>query len=144
MAKTDLLYCLLRQHNWKLAPYEKTLLKINLITRIVRELDEIFKSQYRPYQQLFKSFTTYEENMQRTRVMQEVIKDILSTEEYSLAGISIHTHIPEEVLYDVVAGMNADPTLETSMKIFELHISVRRSLYDEIMKKIASEYMASA
>lgn len=73
-----------------------------------------------------------------------MIKDILSTNEYSLAGIATHTHIPEEVLSDVAAGMNADPTFEASRKIFELHISVRRNLYDNIMRKIALEYLSPA
>ena len=43
---------------------------------------------------------------------QEIIKDILSTEEYSLTGIASHTRIPEEVLSDVASGINSNPSSE--------------------------------
>lgn len=77
-------------------------------------------------------------------VKQEVIRDILSTEEYSLSGIASHTHIPEEVLSDIVSGMNPNPTFELSRKLFELHMTVRRDLYDKIVRKIISEYIPSS
>jgi hypothetical protein len=80
--------------------------------------------------------------MYNVKIMQEIVKDILSTEEYSLAGMATHTHIPEEVLSDVAAGMNTNPTFELSRKIFELHIGVRPGLYDKIMRKIALEYLS--
>ena len=75
--------------------------------------------------------------------MQDIIKDILATNEYSLTGIATHTQIPEEILTDLIIGTNNNPTFESSKKIFELHISVRPKLYDEIMKKIAFEYLNS-
>ena len=78
------------------------------------------------------------------KFMQEVINDILSTQEYSLTGIATHTQIPEDVLSDVAAGMNTNPTFDFTRKIFELHASVRRELYDQIMRKIAAEYLVSA
>ena len=75
------------------------------------------------------------------KFMQEMIEDILATDEYTLAGMATHTHIPEEVLSDVFAGRNPDPTFEASRKIFELHISVKRNMYDKIMRKIILEYL---
>ena len=107
------------------------------------ELSEIFKSKYKEYHRLIKSNLNQDENMSNIKFMQEMIKDILSTREYNLTGIAIHTRIPEEVLFDVATGMNIEPTFETSRKIFELHISVRRNLYDEIMRKVASAYLVS-
>ena len=74
---------------------------------------------------------------------QEVINDILSTEEYLLSGIATHTRIPEDVLSDIASGMNTNPTFESSRKLFELHMMVRRDLYDAIIRKIISEYLAS-
>ena len=141
MSKTDLVCCLLRSHTLKLSQAEKLLLEIALLTRIYYELSEIFKSRHKEYQRLIKSNPDQEGNMYSIKFMQEMIKDILSTEEYSLAGIATHTHIPEEVLSDVAAGVNTHPTFELSRKLFELHMGVRRDLYDKIMRKIASEYL---
>lgn len=79
--------------------------------------------------------------MHGIKFMQEMIKDILSTQEYSLAGIATHTHIPEEVLCDVAAGINNNPTFELSRRLFELHINVRHDLYEGIMQKIVLKYL---
>lgn len=141
MSKTDLVSRLLGPKVPKLSQAEKLLLEIKLFTRICQELSEIFNSRHKEYQRLIKSHLNQEEDMLGVKFMQEMIRDILSTGEYSLAGIATHTHIPEEVLSDVTTGMNANPTFELSRKIFELHIGVRRSLYDEIMRKIILEYL---
>ena len=141
MSKTDLVCRLLGSNISKLSQAEKILLEIKLLTCIYYELFEIFKSRYKEYRQIIKSHPNQEENMYNIKFMQEMIKDILSTEEYSLTGIAMHTHIPEEVLSDVVAGVNTNPTFELSRRIFELHIGVRRDLYNGIMRKIALEYL---
>lgn len=141
MSKTDLICCLLGSRALKLSKTEKLLLEIILLTRIYYKLFEIFKSRYEEYQRLIKFNPDWEKNMYDIQFMQEMIKDILSTEEYSLTGIATHTQIPEEVLSDIVAGVNTNPTFELCRKLFELHIAVRRDLYDEIMQKIALEYL---
>ncbi|EKD54007.1 MAG: hypothetical protein ACD_60C00132G0013 [uncultured bacterium] len=140
MPKTDLVCCLLRKHNSRLSRIQRILLEIKLFIHICQELTKIFKSRYKEYQRLVKTDYKQEENVFDVKLMQEMIKDILSTNEYSLAGMATYTRIPEEVLFDVVSGMNTDLTFETSKKIFELHILVRPHLYDEIMRKIVSEY----
>lgn len=141
MARTDLVCCLIRQCNFKLSRVERLLVETKLFTLIYHELSKFFKAPYSQYQRLIKSNLVQEENMLGANIMQEMIKDILSTEEYSLVGIATYTQIPEEVLSDIVTGINVNPTFELSRKLFELHISVRRNLYDEIMKKIALEYL---
>ena len=120
---------------------EKILLEINLLNCIYYELCEIFKARHKEYQRLIKSNFDQEDSMYNVKFMQEMIKDILSTQEYSLAGIAAHTHIPEEVLYDVASGMNSNPTFELSRRLFELHINVRHDLYQGIMQKIALKYL---
>lgn len=142
MAKTDLVCCLLRQKSHTFTPAEKILLEMLLFIRIYHELRDFFKSRYKDYQKLIKSNINQEEEGMNNgiKLMQEIIKDILSTDEYSLAGIATYTHIPEDVLSDVAAGMNPNPTLEVSRKLLELHIMVRRNLYDNIVKKIISDY----
>lgn len=143
MSKTDLVCCLLGQLAFKLSHAEKLLLEINLFTRLCNELSEIFTSQHKEYWKLINSYFNRKENMGHVKLIQEIIKDILSTKEYSLSGISHHTHIPEEVLYEIAVGINTNPTFELSRKIFELHIDLRRNLYDEIMRKFTSEHLSS-
>lgn len=139
MTQTDLVCHLLHRYDIKLRLAEKILLEVKLMTRLCHELTEIFKSRYKEYQKLIKF--NHEENMKGIKFIQEVLRDILATKEYTLAGIAAYTHIPEDVLYDVAAGVNLNPTFESCRKILELHISVRRDLYDEIMRKIALEYL---
>ncbi len=139
MSKTDLVFCVLKRINNSLSQVEKILLEIKLVTHFYGELSAIFKSRYQSYQKLIKS---KEESMCSVKLMQEIINDILSTEEYSLSGIANHTHIPEEVLSDIASGINPNPTFDLSRKLFELHATVRRDLYDQVMRKVASEYLA--
>jgi hypothetical protein len=117
---------------------EKKLLENELFFLVYRELCEIFNYQYKDYKRLIPFNQDQERNMFYMNFTQEMIKDILSTEEYSLTGIATHTHIPEEVLSDVASGMNTNPTFELSRKLFELHMVVRRDLYRKIMDKILS------
>lgn len=142
VSKADLVCCLLGSTP-KLYPSEKNLLEIKLFAYICNELTKIFNSRYSEFQRLIKFSHYQEDDMCNTPVMQEIIKDILSTNEYSLTGIATHTRIPEEILTDLIIGINNNPTFELSKRIFELHISVRPKLYDEIMKKIALEYLKS-
>lgn len=131
MAKTDLIFSLLGRHFKKISSFEKILLEVKLMEHICIELNFFLSGCH----------VINEENMERETTMRKVIMDILATKEYSIEGIARYTGIHADVLSDVVAGLNSDPTLETSKKIFELHISVRRNLYDVILKKFFSEYM---
>lgn len=140
MSKMDLLTYFLRLERCNLSLVEKKLLEIKLFFLIYRELFEIFKYQYRDYKRLIPFSQYQERDMFYINFTQEMIKDILSTEEYSLTGIATHTNIPEEVLSDIASGMNTNPTLELSRKLFELHMIVRRDLYKKIIDKILSEY----
>jgi hypothetical protein len=142
MPKMELLSYFLRIERCNLTKMEKSLLEIKLFFHVYRELCEVFKYQYKDYKRLIPFNHYQEQNMFCINFTQEMIKDILSTEEYSLKGIANHTHIPEEVLSDVASGMNSNPTLELSRKLFELHMIVRRDLYRKIIDKILSEHLS--
>jgi len=104
---------------------------------IYQELTELFKSRYKTYFRLMKLNNEMENIMFETNFIRSLINDILSTEEYSLLGIANYTHLPEDAIYDVVVGMNTNPSLIFSIKIIELHRTVRPQLYQEILKKIS-------
>jgi hypothetical protein len=140
MMKMDLISYLFRLDSYRLSKVEKLLLETKLFTFIHKELLESFKCPYRDYLRLIK-YDDQEEIMSYTNLTQEMIKDILSTGDYSLTGIATHTHIPEEVLLDIASGMNTNPTFELSRKLFDLHVTVRRNLYDKVVEKIILEYL---
>ena len=138
MPKTDLVFCVFRDLVKNLPEVEKLLLEIKLLTQLHQELSNFFFLRNFSYQQLLKN---EEKNMSCVKFMKEIINDILSSGEYSLAGISNYTQIPEEILIDIASGINANPSFALSIKILELHASVRTELYSHVMRKIASEYL---
>ncbi len=126
---------------YKLSDEENLILEVELYTRICEKLKEYFKDQYKIYFRLMKCTAEIEDAMMEAKFARCVINDILSTEEYTLSGIACYTHTPEEVVYDVAIGVNTSPTAIFVRKIIELHRSIRRELYQEIIKKIKKEYV---
>ena len=56
----------------------------------------------------------------------------------------MHTQIPEEVIYELAAGQNTNPSLKCIRKIIELHRNTRPALYHAIVKKIVDEHCSHA
>lgn len=140
MSKPDLVFYLFRQDCNKLTQLERLIMEIVLVIRVYKELSEIFINRQKKFQMLTRKYFKKEDDMNDVKFMREMVNDILSTNEYSLSGIANCTHIPEDVLTDLAAGLNDNPTFELSRKLFELHASVRKDLYDGIMRKIISEF----
>jgi hypothetical protein len=124
----------------QLSQEEKTLLDADLFVRVCNELTEVFRQQNKKYFHLMK-FTLEKENaMLESSFIRLIIRDILSTGEYSLQGIAYYTDIHEDVVQELAAGLNTKPLATVLWKIIELHKSVRHNLYYSIGKKIAAEY----
>jgi len=70
-------------------------------------------------------------------VIRFLINDIIATEEYNLEGVANYMRVPLDVIVDLVTGININPSLAISTKIIELHTTVRKPVYGEIIKKIA-------
>ena len=60
------------------------------------------------------------------------------------AGRLRYSDTPEDVIQEVIDGRNIRPSAIFLWKIIELHRSVRRDLYDAIIKKIVNHYLAVA
>lgn len=73
-------------------------------------------------------------------VIRFLINDIIATEEYSLEGVANYLRVPLDVVVDLVTGININPSLALSTKIIELHTTVRKTVYGEIIKKIAENH----
>lgn len=125
----------------KLSREEIFILEAELLTHICKELKEFFKYQHRDYFRLMKFTREMEETMLDVNYIRFVIKDILYTEEYTLNGIAYYTQTPEEVVYEIATGCNSRPSATFLQKIIDLHRSVRRDLYNTIIKKIAQQYL---
>lgn len=122
----------------KFSSHELLIMEAELFSLLYQELKRIFKNKYNDYFRLIKVSIETEENMFEDSFVRYVIEDILSTEEYTLQGIAYYTRIPEEVIYEVAIGYNTSPSVKFLRKILELHRSIRKDLYDGIMKKMNS------
>ena len=120
----------------KFTKEENLILEAKLFSHVYEELKEIIKTQYKDYFQLMNFTKDREDTMIEAEFLRCVIKDILSTEEYSLRGIAHYTDTPEDVVHEVIAGNNNNPSFVFSRRIIELHLSVRPEIYRAIMRKI--------
>lgn len=139
MSRIDLVSELLLIRPCNLTKVEKNLLEINLFALVYEELHKIFKQQYERYFKLIPFIYLKDEDMLTVNFIQEMLKDILSTSEYTMSGVANYTNIPEEVLFDIILGTNTNPTFELSRKLFELHMVVRRELYRQILNKVITK-----
>ena len=123
----------------KLTREENILLEADLFVRICEELKEIFRKQFKDYFRIMKFNQKKENAMLEANFARLIIQDILSTEEYNLNGIAHYADTYEDVVEEVVNGRNISPTAIFIRRIIELHRSVRRDLYNAIIKKISGQ-----
>ena len=128
----------------KLSKEENIILEIELFSRICGELKEFFREQYREYFRSMKFNAQMENSMLDSKLIRFIILDILSTNEYDLEGMARYAQSHEDVLYEIYVELNQEPSATLLRKIIELHRTVRRDLYQKIIKKIASEHLSEA
>jgi len=141
MSATQLLCQIIGVNPRKFSKEENILLEAEFFTRLCEELENFFRGQYKNYFRLIKEKTNKESEMGEDNLVYCVVKDILSTKEYTLAGIAYYTKLPEDVIYEAALGSNKAPSATLLRKIIELHRSVRPELYREIMEKVTMEYL---
>ena len=121
-----------------LSKEEMRVLEADLFSRICNELTESYKAQYEDYFRIIR-FNHEMENIMDKNLVSLIVRDILSTEEYSLLGVAYYTGTSEDVIFEIASGNNSDPSASLLRKIIELHRAVRPDLYREIMKKVICE-----
>lgn len=114
---------------------EGMLLEIELFSSVLDELKMLYTHQHKDYFRLLKFTQEMESSMIENHFIRYIINDILSTEEYSLAGIAYYTQTPEEVIFEIATGLQDYLSLSLSQKIIELHRLVRNELYQGILQK---------
>lgn len=143
MSAAEPLSHLIGINSCELSKEENILLEAELFTLICGELREIFREQYKDYFRLMK-FTVKKENiMLETKFVRLIIQDILSTKEYNLKGIACYANTHEDVVQELVSGLNISPSVALFRRIIELHRSVRRDLYQMLVKKITEKLVTT-
>lgn len=126
-----------------LSKKENILLEAELFLLVCEELKKIFKKQYQDYFSLMKFTIEKENKMLEEYLICLIIRDILSTEEYTLEGIACYTDTHKDVVEEIFTGQNMSPSATFLRKLIELHRTVRRTLYFTIMKKVTSDTSSS-
>lgn len=140
MSAIEPLYKLIGRFNPNcLTKEENILLEADLLIRICEELKEYFRIKHKEYFRLLNFTMEMENAMLERNFICLLIKDIISTEEYTLEGIANYVDTHEDILIEVMTGKNLDPSASLFRRSIELHRSVRCELYQMIVKKIASE-----
>lgn len=135
---------LLGMNNHALSHEEQRMLEAELFTRVCEELKENLREQYTNYFCLMNFTVEMENAMLEENFLRLIIKEILLTEEYTLAGIAYYTCTHEDVVHEIIAGRNTSPSATFFRRVIELHRSVRQDIYQGIAKKIKEEYLAVA
>lgn len=110
--------------------YPKTrniLLASGLFSTLCSELEKVFNGMFNEAYQNDFAFGT--------PLISSILKDILSSEHYTLSGISYYTQIQKDVLIDIITYSNRNPSFELSIRIIDLDMSVRKDLYKNILNK---------
>lgn len=141
MSAIEPLCCLIGIDKRKLSKKESILIEADLFSRICDELKEVFRQQYKTYFCLMRFTLEMENTMLEEIFISSIIRDILSTGEYTLQGIARYTDTHEDVIQELASGINKQPLAILFRKIIELHRSVRFEIYNAIAKKIVLEYL---
>ena len=135
------LYRLMGISSTNLSKEEAIILEAKLFIQICDELKELFREQYKNYFDILKFTKNQEDAMLENDFIRLIIKDILSSEEYSLEGIAYYANTHTDILHEVYSGRNANPSANLLRRVIEIHHSVRHDLYNFIMKKVALQYL---
>ena len=116
------------------------ILEAKLFTHMCEELKELFRKEYKSYFRLMKFTAEKENTMLEINFVRLIMRDILSSEEYTLEGIARYSDTHEDVIQEILTGRNTSPSAKLLQRIIKLHQSIRCDFYDTIMKKIAMQY----
>ncbi|HVE43537.1 MAG TPA: hypothetical protein VNC84_00160 [Gammaproteobacteria bacterium] len=123
----------------RLSREELTMLEAEIFLHVCKVLEEKFRIEHREFFRVMQFSQKKEDAMLDQAFVGLVIKDILSTREYSLKGVAAYTGMHEDILQEVVDGRNTNPSAVLLRRAIELHRFVRKELYQSIVKKMMHE-----
>lgn len=136
MSSVQPLYGLITIDLDKFSQNEQKILEAGFFSWICDELKNIFRQQHKDYFSLMKFTIEMENTMLDANFICLIIKDILSTNEYTITGIAHYMNIHEDILHEVIIGLNTNPSANLLQRAIDLHRSVRAELYFKIINKI--------
>ena len=128
----------------KLSKEENFILEAELFINLYEELYEYFRQQYKNYFVLLKYTKEQENSMLETNFVRFIIADILLSEEYTIEGIAYYTETSVEIIQELYIGGCISPTVKLARKMIEIHRTVRRDVYQKVIKKINQQYLEVA
>ena len=144
MSSVEPLYRLIATNISKFSSDERKILEAGFFSWTCCEIKNIFRNQYKEYFDLMKFTIEMENAMLDANFICLVIKDILSTNEYTMSGIAHYMNVPEDTLHEIILGLNTNPSALLLQRVIDLHRSVRANLYREIIIKITLDQTAVA
>lgn len=126
----------------KLSKGEGFLLEAVLFVQICEELKLLYKKEHEGYFQLLNINNETEDEVVETRFIPHIINDLLSNNDYTISGIACYTQTPEDVILEVMSGLNTRPSAIFLRKLIELHTAVKPALYRSIIRKVVSEELS--
>ena len=123
---------------------ELLLVEAEVFIRVTQEIKTIFREKHKSFFALMHYTMEMEEMMIESNFLRLIIQDIIASEEYDMKGIAYYTHIPEEVVNEIMIGLNTNPSAAILQRLINLHCSVRKDLYQSIYKKIALNKLEAA
>jgi hypothetical protein len=144
MSSVTPLYCFVKTDLNKFSQDERKILEAGFLSWICNELKNIFRKQQKEYFSLMKFTIEMENIMLDANFICLIIKDILSTNEYTIAGIAHYMNVHEDILHEIIIGLNTNPSAILLQRVIDLHRSVRADLYREIINKITLDHATVA
>lgn len=141
MAAMELFSNLLPINHREFTTKELNLLEVRLLLELIEQIQNAFMEHYKDYFSLIHYKKDLKEMMLQENFIKTLVCDILATQEYTLAGIALYTHFPEEIIYELAVGQNKNPSFHLSMKIMQLHSMVRPGLYKELINKVIESFL---
>ncbi len=139
MSATEPLFELLGWSAAQFSQEEKVILEAEIFFRFSEEFMSYYRNEQHQYFKLLKSEIDKEKTMLDADFTRLIIKDILVSEEYTLDGIACYANTHKDVIYDVVMGYNASPSVMFVKSMIALHRTVRPELYQQISRKILND-----
>lgn len=111
---------------------ERYLLKIFLLTRLHQVFCELFSQK----SQLNSIDCSKEYYLMDSKVIQLIIQGIVDTGEYTLEGISYHTHIPFDIIFEAACGIRNQLSITCLVRIIDLFIQVKPDVLNALVEKL--------
>ncbi|OGT38524.1 MAG: hypothetical protein A3F11_04525 [Gammaproteobacteria bacterium RIFCSPHIGHO2_12_FULL_37_14] len=118
---------------------KRLLLEAEFFSRIYKKLEDNFRKQYTNYFNLFRFTLNREDIALEENFVRSLIQNMLSSGDYTVQGIARYTNTPEDVLMEIIVGLNPYPSAIFLRRLIELDRAQRRDFYHTLVKESLNE-----